>query len=364
MDFSESLRQALSYGRDIAQGASNAVAGNVSGPVDAISWALRKGGLGNVIGPAPVGGSDWMAQRGLTAQPVNALAGGIGEFAGMAGPMTAMAKAPQIANGFLRVQQNAAAPVNALAGQRGAIVYHGSPHSFDAFDMSKIGTGEGAQAYGHGLYLADAPSTAASYKLAGVEDNFGSTAEKATDAIWNVLDRFPHGGVEKAPFGPNRSLITRDELLKKVQTSASDVFDQLGPGLQKKAQEYGRPQVNIYKEDLPDEHIAKMLDWDKPLSQQSAEVQKAVTPVLDRMRSDAMRPAAGWGDLQGQAPTTDAMFQQLLKGDSAMSKELRARGIPGIKYLDGGSRGAGTGTRNYVVFDDALPKIIERNGLK
>jgi hypothetical protein len=27
--------------------------------------------------------------------------------------------------------------------------YHGSPHSFDQFDLSKIGTGEGAQAYGH-----------------------------------------------------------------------------------------------------------------------------------------------------------------------------------------------------------------------
>jgi hypothetical protein len=33
--------------------------------------------------------------------------------------------------------------------------YHGSPHDFDEFDMSKIGTGEGAQAYGHGLYFAE-----------------------------------------------------------------------------------------------------------------------------------------------------------------------------------------------------------------
>jgi hypothetical protein len=33
--------------------------------------------------------------------------------------------------------------------------YHGSPHDFDEFDMSKIGTGEGAQAYGRGLYFAE-----------------------------------------------------------------------------------------------------------------------------------------------------------------------------------------------------------------
>ena len=36
----------------------------------------------------------------------------------------------------------------------GIVAYHGSPHSFDQFDTSKIGTGEGAQAYGHGLYFA------------------------------------------------------------------------------------------------------------------------------------------------------------------------------------------------------------------
>ena len=37
----------------------------------------------------------------------------------------------------------------------GIRAYHGSPHDFDRFDMSKIGTGEGAQAYGHGLYFAE-----------------------------------------------------------------------------------------------------------------------------------------------------------------------------------------------------------------
>lgn len=45
-----------------------------------------------------------------------------------------------------------------------AIVWHGSPHKFDKFDASKIGTGEGAQAYGHGLYLADSPTVAGGYK--------------------------------------------------------------------------------------------------------------------------------------------------------------------------------------------------------
>src|SRR5574343_76169 len=42
-------------------------------------------------------------------------------------------------------------------------VYHGSPHKFEKADSSKIGTGEGAQAYGHGLYWAESPETAKTY---------------------------------------------------------------------------------------------------------------------------------------------------------------------------------------------------------
>jgi hypothetical protein len=45
-----------------------------------------------------------------------------------------------------------------------AVAFHGSPHIFDAFDMSKIGSGEGAQSYGHGLYFAEAPGVAKSYQ--------------------------------------------------------------------------------------------------------------------------------------------------------------------------------------------------------
>ena len=54
-----------------------------------------------------------------------------------------------------------------------------------------------------------------------------------------------------------------------------------------------------------------------------------------------------------------------MSGDDvqAVSRDLRNIGIPGIKYLDAGSRNAGgSGTRNFVVFpgeEDKL-KILER----
>jgi hypothetical protein len=46
----------------------------------------------------------------------------------------------------------------------GIKAYHGSPHDFDKFQMDKIGTGEGAQAYGHGLYFADNEGVARGYR--------------------------------------------------------------------------------------------------------------------------------------------------------------------------------------------------------
>src|SRR6185437_7065525 len=57
-----------------------------------------------------------------------------------------------------------AAPAEANALNMGIKAYHGSPHDFDAFDLSKIVTGEGAQAYGHGLYFAENPEVSEAYK--------------------------------------------------------------------------------------------------------------------------------------------------------------------------------------------------------
>ena len=89
----------LDYGRDVAQGASNAIAGNVSVPVDGLAWLLRKAGV--PMPSNPMGGSDWMTQRGLTPQPQNRLAGLWGEAVGMSGPMVAAAKAARLARGLL-----------------------------------------------------------------------------------------------------------------------------------------------------------------------------------------------------------------------------------------------------------------------
>jgi hypothetical protein len=70
-------------------------------------------------------------------------------------------------------------------------------------------------------------------------------------------------------------------------------------------------------------------------------------------------------------PTGEAMYRCLtdygrdvLRPEQGISQKLYKAGIPGIKYLDQGSRGGGKGTSNFVLFDDKTPKILEMNGKK
>ena len=108
--------------------------------------------------------------------------------------------------------------------------------------------------------------------------------------------------------------------------------------------------------------IARMLDWDKPLSQQPGMVQKVFDNSwqhsLYRKRSD-----------QDVGQFTGADLVNAFGADShsraLFADDLRKAGIPGIRYLDGGSRGTGSGTSNFVIFpgeENAL-RILERNGM-
>ena len=163
---------------DLFQGVNKGFwAGGAGAPVDTLTLALNaliagggyvghKAGLLNTppdLIEKPVGGSEWIADKmrsgGLLQDNPGSTADNIGNvLGGLLGPVTA-AKAPQIARGLLQGGENLASP-RTLNPQTGAIVWHGSPHKFDKFDSSKIGTGEGAQAYGHGVYFAESPDVA------------------------------------------------------------------------------------------------------------------------------------------------------------------------------------------------------------
>lgn len=343
------------------QGASNSAASNLSAPVDGINWLLGKAGL--PVSKTPVGGSDWLRQAGFTAEPKSRNAGLLGESVGGVMPIVAAAKAPQIAAGLNRVAANAAAP-RTLHPQTGAIVWHGSPHKFDKFDSSKIGTGEGMQAYGHGLYLAESDEVAKGYQKTLSDDGF-LVGDKVFDP-----SSLQHMNV--------RSVARRGDLdaaIAKAQEMASSGSPVSGMAAQdlarlREIQAAGGMQKNtgaLYKVDLPDEHIAKMLDWDKPLSQQSKEVQRAIAKTKTMLPPNAMDDLGGDLSLMYGPDVTPKDFLNTWEsfGQKAGGEEaLKKLGVPGVRYLDGGSRGAGQGTSNFVVFpgNEGLLSILERNG--
>lgn len=349
---------------DAAQAASNAAASTVSGPVDMLAWLLRKAGVN--VGE-PVGGSDWMKRKGLTKDVSPGASQVVGETLGLLAPTVAAAKAPQIAKGLLAAADNLAAP-RTLNPQQGAIVWHGSPHKFDRFDSSKIGTGEGAQAYGHGLYLAESPEVAQAYQQA-----LGGSKQRYTLA-GKEIDRSALNEIDKLAL--NIAARPKEYTLAALESSGLP-----GSAVQKVAAAVNKfrgasysddPLGALYKVDLPDNAIARMLDWDKPLSQQQVPIDLfgvAQREVLRKLPSIGGTPAIPPSVAQDIAASkTGALAYKMLQdayGPENASLVLRRSGVPGIRYLDGGSRGAGSGTSNFVVFpgEEGLLTILERNGV-
>jgi hypothetical protein len=280
-----------------------------------------------------------------------------------------------------------------VPGLMGATAYHGTPHNIRGqFDISKVGTGEGAQAYGHGMYFAENPTVAETYKRAGggLEIKYGKPLEeiginpevtmRSMDFDANPLNQ-GLGRIAKSlrttaldyPDVPvNKSLVKEhfDEYIRLLDDKYPKDAAQK-KALQDLVAKEGYPDItfggNLYKVDIPDADIPMMLDWDKPLTQQSSEVRKALAQYMDG--SDTfISPVKG----SLYNPTGKQIYEAITKdtdafsgkGSKIASEQLNQLGIKGIRYLDEGSRVAGKGTSNYVVFDPTDVKILEKNSQK
>lgn len=239
-----------------------------------------------------------------------------------------------------------AAPAMKDAAGMGIKAYHGSPHDFDKFDISKIGTGEGAQAYGHGLYFAENPKVAREYE--------GMLAKNGYDPAVIARDALIAGD--------------RDSAVKSLTglARANEHIDPIYAGSVQKALELvqsGNPlplpaKGRMYEVDI-NAKPEQFLDWDKPIRDQ---------PVLDAVRNqvpDFLRKNFDYNAERGVSGSNayHNFYDPNKGGLAGATQSLRQAGIPGIKYLDQGSRASGDGSRNYVVFDDKLVNILRKYGL-
>jgi hypothetical protein len=245
------------------------------------------------------------------------------------------------------------------------IAYHGTPHTFDKFDISKVGTGEGAQAYGHGIYFAEAPGVARGYQMAlgqkaGETTTIGGKpVEVIYEQIQNKANRLPvkEAQIEydKAAMLEKMMLDTSpDELISYAKDIGADpkVIEWLEKDIAPKTKFPG----SFYKVDIPDSAIDTFLDWDKPLSNMTKKESLLLKPILDKLieSKNPYHPEEGF-------KTVGDVIQFGRGSNANLEKDLLAQGIQGIKYLDQGSRGTKDGTRNFVVFDPSIVKILERN---
>lgn len=253
----------------------------------------------------------------------------------------------------------------------GIRAYHGSPHDFDKFDMSKIGTGEGAQAYGRGLYFAEKEDVAQSYR-----NNLSRFREMQWDGApisdtprnYNAF-RDSMETPEKWRVGKIVDYISarggsHDDVLREARHYFDDrkpewkaAFDEVASRLKTSWKPGRMYEVNIKAD--PDQ----FLDWDLPLSQQPEGVKKAYAEALKTVgHPDPTKVEQSAFGSSGQG--LENLIGAWVKHDRAKTSDiLRDAGIPGIKYLDQGSRAAGQGSRNFVVFDDALVTILRKYGL-
>jgi hypothetical protein len=332
--------------------------------------------------------------RGLLHDPLGYANATVGEFND---------KAQHAARGLLAgkggmesVDALGAGP-HALGGLLGAIkVFHGSPHVFDKADSSKIGTGEGAQAYGHGLYFAENENVAKMYadnvKDMGSVKNINAELSR----LANIMERDGAGEYGKFKSDVGRQAKQQyDALMEQrdgVRTAAGNMYE---------ANLRWPDAAREAKDPLGPQHF---LDWDKPIAEQP----EAIRGLLDRAAGKAQRigyssgrPSTGgeaYSALQGLTPD----FAAGGMGRAQASEMLRRKGIPGIAYMDQGSRFTQQAhidfgkhldgsprfsvngpkgdmhfdsmkeaqdyieslrTRNYVTFDDALVELLSRNGL-
>jgi hypothetical protein len=309
-------------------------------------------------------------------------------------------------------------------------VFHGTPHEFRGtranplgeFDISKLGTGEGAQAYGHGPYVAGNEKVAQGYRddlSGGVKYQGGSIPRSMSDphalAVHQVAEYMQDQG------------LTAQQAIQKVSAEYKDahasasMWDagsasakeanrrraQLHLGTHMAAEKlkpehFTNDQGHLYEAELH-VHPDHMLDWDKPLHQHSQYVQERLRPHVERAMElghmTGMHPLTASGEeVHSAMQSLSPEFEAGGSGRAGAAKSLLEAGIPGIKYADAGSRqhvhaltqgeaklaemraqGADAFrlskqqeyvdhlrsqvSHNYVVFDPRTLNIVKRNGL-
>lgn len=281
---------------------------------------------------------------------------------------------------------------------------HASPHSFRKFDTAFMGKGEGAQAYGWGLYFAENPEVNRSYmnqfaqdkatwKFREVEtgvievmqrslvgsflpkDALPEAKEDASDIAWSVL-----GDLVDAARGSMTVLDIVMELHDEIDTNRK--YAETYPQEREKLEQLEGFMLSLLdhldeievRTGMPSNYRVELnvddsvlLNWDRPFSEQSETVKEALAGELAQRVGCTKEVALESLLMEGRRFTGQQIYVGLCEGfardwEKGMKKAslaLRKFGIKGIRYADGYTRGKAEEeqTYNYVIFDGNDIKI-------
>lgn len=266
--------------------------------------------------------------------------------------------------------------------------FHGSPHRFMKFMLDHIGSGEGAQAHGWGLYFAKNRETAEEYrkKLTGGHSEYlvvdgrkywyreglneGAWIDEATGrpAMYYDQDHLSrmyqkaHGAGNDEPYLAAVEEWLQDEQYDEEQRAIMrkqlDEYLNVMPTIEQPGQ--------VFEVDIPD--MDRLLDEQKPFEEQSEKVKKALRALIEK---EGLADVQGLGEIiEGKRTGRDSNGHYIygairaalaLREDSIQfeayseeaSKLLHKYGIQGITY-DGREDG-----RCFVIFDDQAIDMLD-----
>jgi hypothetical protein len=283
-----------------------------------------------------------------------------------------------------------------VKGLRYINVWHGSPHDFNRFTTDKIGSGEGAQVYGWGLYFTDTKQIAEKQyrdRLAGEEYIIdgkpvaewlaANTLGDPDNVVANNLNVL--AGLEnslKMFGGPQKLLDLEREVVRGATEALTEAVRDGKPdyaisALEDDIADSNRsiallellvannvktaPRGKLYNVELAPKEEDFLL-WDKPITEQSEKVQAALAGLGFKPMSmtdkafdvlgAVLTPGGARGEWYGSG--IYETIAEKLGSPKAASLALLEVGIRGNKYLDGNSRGLNLEKPgyNYVIFAD------------
>ena len=233
--------------------------------------------------------------------------------------------------------------------------FHGSPYQFDEFSTEKIGSGEGAQAFGWGLYFTDLESIARSYakKLSGDEytydgksiskdayeyldlvddsfgDNFNETtikllAKKAIDKINN--EYIPDLKNIQETSQSQKQIDEIPSSIKKLENVINELENIIGSKEIKKSKNKIIYKVSLHKGKTPDQY--NWLEWDKPVSE------KVENSLIDAV-SKKVFPENRYEvkEVNGKFYILDTIKDESISGGYT-TKEKANQNIENLKYFN------------------------------